>query len=36
MVWRGLDGLGEGYADGSCEHVNELAGYINYGEFVVL
>lgn len=26
MVWCGLDscGLGKGYADGSCEHINEL------------
>jgi hypothetical protein len=32
-VWRELDscGLGKGNADGCCEPVNELAGYIKFG-----
>jgi len=38
MLWPLLDsyGLGKGYKDGSCEHINVLTGYIKFGEFVGL
>jgi agmatine/peptidylarginine deiminase len=36
VAWTRFLWLGKGYADDCCEHINEITGYIKFGEFVAL